>query len=133
MKNEKNSNRMFGVRMHIFSAEAASQIADFLKSEEPAYTPVEMLSLHCIVLMFLENADKLGVLTLFVAKAITMLRKQEEVTISYTRSDGTPVSMGCKSPDALKFVKEIITELEKNSVQDLTIDIAGSSNKMTKD
>ncbi|EHO6499175.1 hypothetical protein KJM25_004149 [Salmonella enterica] len=133
MKSKENSNRMFGVRVQFFSTEAASQIADALKSEELTYTPVEMLNLHSVVLMFLENADKMGALTLCIAKAVSMLRKQEEVTLSYVKGDGTPVSISCKSPDAVKCVKEMVAELEKNSVQELTIDVAGSPDKLAKD
>ncbi|ECX4790740.1 hypothetical protein F6A15_10805 [Salmonella enterica] len=132
MKSQENSSGMFEVRVQIFSAEAASQIADALRSEELTCTPVEMLNLHSVVLMFLENVDKMGVLTLCIAKAVSVLRKQEEVTLSYVKSDGTPVSISCKSPDAVKCVKEMVAELEKNPVQNITIDVAGSPDKLNK-
>ncbi|HGG5279772.1 TPA: hypothetical protein ACJGX5_003845 [Salmonella enterica subsp. enterica serovar Senftenberg] len=126
-------NSFFEVRIQIFSDEAASQLSTLFKSDEFDFTPAEMFDAHSLVMMFLENSDKLGVLMLCIAEAVSVLKKPEEVAISYVKSDGTPVSFSLKSPDALRYAKEIIAELEKNPVQNIMMDIAGSPDNLKKD
>lgn len=115
-----------GVRLQIFSPDAAEHIQEAVQSDEFSNPPASLHSIGGAVLLFVENSDKISVLILALAKAISMLRKKEKVSFSVVHRDGSSYSFSCESSDAVKQAGAMLNELQKNSVQDVIINVAAS-------